>query len=152
MRLTNIAMLKERASIYQQGSYSGLFNFIRYIEKNEQYEIVQETISGAGEENAVTIMSIHKSKGLEFPVVAVGALGKKFNNEDATKKVVLHQTYGMGMDHYDVERSMKSSTLMKRSISVQITMENLAEELRVLYVAMTRAKEKLILEIGRAHV
>ncbi|MEY8330682.1 helicase-exonuclease AddAB subunit AddA [Lachnospiraceae bacterium 48-33] len=145
MRLTNIAMLKERASIYQQGSYSGLFNFIRYIEKNEQYEIVQETISGAGEENAVTIMSIHKSKGLEFPVVVVGALGKKFNNEDATKKVVLHQTYGMGMDRYDVERSMKSSTLMKRSISVQITMENLAEELRVLYVAMTRAKEKLIL-------
>ena len=145
MRLTNIAMLKERASIYQQGSYSGLFNFIRYIEKNEQYEIVQETISGAGEENAVTIMSIHKSKGLEFPVVVVGALGKKFNNEDAIKKVVLHQTYGMGMDRYDVERSMKSATLMKRSISVQITMENLAEELRVLYVAMTRAKEKLIL-------
>lgn len=145
MRLTNLAMLKERASVYQQGSYSGLFNFIRYIEKNEQYEIVQETISGAGEENAVTIMSIHKSKGLEFPVVVAGALGKKFNNEDATKKVVLHQTYGMGMDRYDVERSMKSSTLMKRSISVQITMENLAEELRVLYVAMTRAKEKLIL-------
>lgn len=145
MRLVNIAMLKERASVYQQGSYSGLFNFIRYIEKNEQYEIVQETISGAGEENAVTIMSIHKSKGLEFPVVVVGALGKKFNNEDATKKVVLHQTYGMGMDRYDVEKSIKTSTLMKRSISVQITMENLSEELRVLYVAMTRAKEKLIL-------
>jgi len=145
MRLTNIAMLKERASVYQQGSYSGLFNFIRYIEKNEQYEIVQETISGAGEENAVTIMSIHKSKGLEFPVVIVGALGKKFNNEDATKKVVLHQTYGMGMDRYDVEKSIKSTTLMKRSIAAQITMENLAEELRVLYVAMTRAKEKLIL-------
>ena len=145
VRLTNIAMLKERASVYQQGSYSGLFNFIRYIEKNRQYEIVQETMTNAGEEDAVTIMSIHKSKGLEFPVAAVGALGKKFNNEDAARKVVLHQTYGMGMDMYDSERNIKSTTLMKRSIAGQIVMENLAEELRVLYVAMTRAKEKLIL-------
>ena len=145
MRLMNLAMLKEKASVYQQGSYSGLFNFIRYIEKNEQYEIVQETMSGAGEEDAVTIMSIHKSKGLEFPIVIAAALGKKFNNEDAAKKVVLHQTLGMGMDRYDSERNIKSTTLMKRSIAAQITMENLAEELRVLYVAMTRAKEKLIL-------
>lgn len=145
MRLMNLSMLKEKAFVYQQGSYSGLFNFIRYIEKNEQYEIVQESMSGAGEEDAVTIMSIHKSKGLEFPVVVTAALGKKFNNEDATRKVVLHQTFGMGMDRYDSERNIKSTTLMKRSIAAQITMENLAEELRVLYVAMTRAKEKLIL-------
>lgn len=145
VRLTNIAMLKERASLYQQGSYSGLFNFIRYIEKNEQYEILQETMTNAGEEDAVTIMSIHKSKGLEFPVVVVASLGKKFNNEDASKKIVLHQTYGMGLDMYDSGRNIKSATLIKRSIAGQIIMENLAEELRVLYVAMTRAKEKLIL-------
>lgn len=145
VRLMNLSMLKERAAIYQQGSYSGLFNFIRYIEKNEQYAIEQETVSGAGEEDAVTIMSIHKSKGLEFPVVAVGAMGKKFNQEDASKKVVLHQDYGIGMDRYDTARNIKSGTLMKRSIAGQIVMENMAEELRVLYVAMTRAKEKLIL-------
>lgn len=144
-RLTNIAMLKERASVYQQGSYSGLFNFIRYIEKNRQYEITQETISSAGEEDAVTIMSIHKSKGLEFPIVVIAALGKKFNQMDAAKKIVLHQTYGMGLDRYDSRRNIKSTTLMKSCLSGQIVMENLAEELRILYVAMTRAREKLIL-------
>ncbi len=145
VRRTNITMLKERAAIYQKGSYSGLFHFIRYIEKNEEYEIQEETISGAGEEHAVTIMSIHKSKGLEFPVVIAGAMGKRFNQEDASKKVVLHQTLGIGMDRYDNERGIKSSTLMKRCIAAQIIQENMAEELRVLYVAMTRAKEKLIL-------
>lgn len=145
MRLANLSMLKERASIYQQGSYSGLFNFIRYIEKNQEYEVQQETMSGAGEEDAVTIMSIHKSKGLEYPVVLAGALGKRFNQEDASRKVVLHQTFGIGMDRYDTEKNRKSSTLVKRAIAGQIVMENMAEELRVLYVAMTRAKEKLIL-------
>jgi ATP-dependent helicase/nuclease subunit A len=144
-RMTNIAMLKERAAVYQQGSYHGLFHFIRYIEKNQQYEIEQETMSGAGEEDAVTIMSIHKSKGLEYPVTVVGALGKRFNNQDAAKKIVLHQTYGIGMDRYNKDRSIKSSTLVKRAVAAQITSENMAEELRVLYVAMTRAKEKLIL-------
>ena len=145
MRLANLSMLKERASIYQQGSYSGLFNFIRYIEKNQEYEVQQETMSGAGEEDAVTIMSIHKSKGLEYPIVLAGALGKRFNQEDASRKVVLHQTFGIGMDRYDTEKNRKSSTLVKRAIAGQIVMENMAEELRVLYVAMTRAKEKLIL-------
>lgn len=145
MRLANLSMLKERASIYQQGSYSGLFNFIRYIEKNQEYEVQQETMSGAGEEDAVTIMVIHKSKGLEYPVVLAGALGKRFNQEDASRKVVLHQTFGIGMDRYDTEKNRKSSTLVKRAIAGQIVMENMAEELRVLYVAMTRAKEKLIL-------
>lgn len=122
MRLANLSMLKERASIYQQGSYSGLFNFIRYIEKNQEYEVQQETMSGAGEEDAVTLMSIHKSKGLEYPVVLAGALGKRFNQEDASRKVVLHQTFGIGMDRYDTEKNRKSSTLVKRAIAGQIVM------------------------------
>lgn len=144
-RLANIAMLKERASVYQQGSYSGLFNFIRYIQKNEEYQVAWESLNGGGEEDAVTILSIHKSKGLEYPVVIVGALGKRFNQEDSVKKVVLHQTYGIGMDYYDTKRNIKNATLIKRAIAARIVMENMAEELRVLYVAMTRAKEKLIL-------
>ncbi len=144
-RLANLAMLKEKASVYQQGSYSGLFHFVRYIEKNQQYQVEQEIILNAQEAQAVTLMSIHKSKGLEFPVVILAGIGKRFNQEDASKEIILHQNYGIGMDMYDSSRNIKSRTLMKRSLSGQIVMENIAEELRVLYVAMTRAKEKLIL-------
>ena len=144
-RMQNIAMLKERASVYQQGSYSGLFHFVRYIEKNKQYEIQQETVSSTGSGDEVVMMTIHKSKGLEYPIVIVGGLGKQFNTEDTKKKVVLHPKLGIGMDRYDVQRSIKSKTLIKACVAAKIKEENLAEELRVLYVAFTRAKEKLVL-------
>ena len=90
-------------------------------------------------------MSIHKSKGLEFPVVIVTGMGKRFNIQDTTASVVIHPDLGFGIDAIDLERRTKSPTLLKKVIQNEIGLENLGEELRVLYVALTRAKEKLIL-------
>ena len=96
-------------------------------------------------ENVVRIMSIHKSKGLEFPVVFVAGMGKNFNRQDTRSRLVLHPELGIGLDYMDGKKRVKSVTIAKRAIAKQIDMENLGEELRVLYVALTRAKEKLII-------
>lgn len=145
-RRANLEMLVEKAVAYENTSYRGLFNFIRYIEHLQKYEIDYGEASAAGEtENTVRIMSIHKSKGLEFPIVLVCGMGKTFNQQDARSRLVLHPELGVGCDHTDLELRVKMPVLMKKVISRQIQEENLGEELRVLYVAMTRAKEKLIL-------
>lgn len=91
------------------------------------------------------VMTIHKSKGLEFPVVFVADMGKSFNELDIRSAVLLHQKWGCGMDYTDIEKRVSYRTLAKRALAEAIREENLAEELRVLYVALTRAKEKLIL-------
>ena len=103
-------------------------------------------------EDVVRIMSIHKSKGLEFPVVIVAGCGKQFNRQDTRKKMVLHPELGIGLDYIDGKRRVKSPTIAKRAVAGQIELENLGEELRVLYVALTRAKEKLILTGSMKHV
>ena len=90
-------------------------------------------------------MSIHKSKGLEFPIVIVSGMGKNFNKQDTRSKMVLHPELGIGLDYMDGKKRIKSPTIAKKAIAKQIELENLGEELRVLYVALTRAKEKLIL-------
>ena len=95
--------------------------------------------------DTVRIMSIHKSKGLEFPVVIVAGMGKLFNTQDIRGSIVIHPELGVGMDVIDLEKRTKAPTLLKKVIQKQVTVENLSEEMRVLYVAMTRAKEKLIL-------
>ena len=87
-------------------------------------------------------MSIHKSKGLEFPVVFVCGLGRNFNKQDTRSRMVLHPELGIGIDWIDGERRIKTPTILKRAIAKQIELENLGEELRVLYVALTRAKEQ----------
>jgi len=145
-RKANLDMLMEKAIVFESTSYKGLFNFIRYIENLQKYdvdfgeaEIVNET------DDTVRILSIHKSKGLEFPVVFVSGMGKTFNNQDARAKLIMHPDLGIGADYVDYELRVKAPTLIKKAIQKQIQMENLAEELRVLYVALTRAKEKLIL-------
>ena len=101
--------------------------------------------SSAGNENAVRIMSIHKSKGLEFPIVFVSGLSKKFNKQDVKERIVMHPELGLGTDAIDPEKRIKFPTLSKKMIQKQIELESLGEELRVLYVALTRAREKLIM-------
>ena len=96
-------------------------------------------------EDVVRIMSIHKSKGLEFPIVFVSGLGKMFNNQDVRERLVLHPSLGIGMDVLDFKRRLKTPGFTRQLLARKIAMENTGEELRVLYVALTRAKERLIL-------
>jgi ATP-dependent helicase/nuclease subunit A len=145
-RSGNLDMLLQRAVDFEATSYRGLFHFNRYMEKLHKYDIDFGEAGVSNEnENAVRIMSIHKSKGLEFPIVFVSGLGKPFNNQDARSKLVLHPELGIGPDYIDYNLRIKTPTLLKKVIQKQIVLENLGEELRILYVAMTRAKEKLIL-------
>ena len=146
VRTANLQMLVQKALDFENTSYRGLFNFVRYIENLQKYEVdygVAE--SSAGDENAVRIMSIHKSKGLEFPIVFVSGLSKKFNKQDVKEKIVMHPELGLGCDAIDPKMRTKLPTLQKKIIQKQLELESLGEELRVLYVALTRAKEKLIM-------
>ena len=145
-RKANIDMLVSLATRFEKGSYRGLFHFIRYIEKLHKYEVDFGEASTSGEQdNTVRIMSIHKSKGLEFPVVFVAGMSKQFNTQDLRNSIVLHNEYGVGPDYIDIKLRTKVPTLLKKVIQKKIQIENLGEELRVLYVALTRAREKLIL-------
>lgn len=145
-RRANLQMLVEKAIAYENTSYKGLFHFVRYIDELQKYDVDFGEADLTGEQDdVVRIMSIHKSKGLEFPVVFVSGLGKNFNRQDVRSRMVLHPEFGMGLDRMDGKRRVKTPTIAKRAIAKQIDLENLGEELRVLYVALTRAKEKLIL-------
>ncbi len=145
-RSANLAMLVEKAMDYEKTSYRGLFNFVRYIEHLQKYEVDygEVNLSGAGE-GSVEIMTIHKSKGLEFPVVILAGMGKQFNFQDLNAKLLIHPDYGLGADAIFPDRRMVVSTLNKQVIRRQLLEESLGEEIRVLYVALTRAKEKMIL-------
>lgn len=145
-RRANLEMLVEKAAAYESTSYRGLFHFVRYVENLQKYEVDFGEASTIGEEeDTVRIMSIHKSKGLEFPVVFTAGLGKQFNRQDARSTIAIHQNYGVGCDCVDPVLRFKTPTLLKRAIQQILLQESLGEELRVLYVAMTRAKEKLYL-------
>ena len=142
----NVQMLIEQAIHYEDTSYKGLFHFVRYIEKLHKYDVDYGEADIVNEnENAVRIMSIHKSKGLEFPVVFAAGMGKHFNMQDTRSRLILHPELGIGLDCMNAVRRTKTPTLLKRALARQTDEENLGEELRVLYVALTRAKEKLIL-------
>ncbi len=145
-REANLAMLVERAIAYEGTSYRGLFHFIRYMDELQKYDVDYGEAELVSEnEDAVRIMSIHKSKGLEFPVVFVSGLGKTFNRQDSRSRVILHHELGIGLEEVDVARRLKMPTLARRILANQGELENLGEELRILYVALTRAKEKLVL-------
>lgn len=145
-RTANLNMLLEKAAAYEKTSYKGLFHFVRYIDELQKYDVDFGEADMVGEnEDVVRIMSIHKSKGLEFPIVIVSGMGKNFNKQDTRSKMVLHPELGIGLDYMDGKKRIKSPTIAKKAIAKQIELENLGEELRVLYVALTRAKEKLIL-------
>ena len=144
-RRANLRMLVEKASAYEKTSYTGLFHFIRYIENLKKYETDFGEASLAGEGDTVRVMTIHKSKGLEFPVVFLAGMGKKFNKQDAYGKVLIDPDLGIGTDYLDLERRVKAPTLKKHVLKRSMELSAMGEELRVLYVAMTRAKEKLIM-------
>lgn len=145
-RQGNILMLIERGNQYETTSYKGLFHFIRYMNQLQDYDIDfgEAKVLGEGED-LVRIMSIHKSKGLEFPICFVSGLAKQFNQMDARAKVIIHPDYFIGADYIDPEKRIRKPTLIKSVLQKNIILENLGEELRILYVALTRAKERLIL-------
>lgn len=145
-RRANVEMLLTKASAFEKTSYFGLFHFIRYMEQLEKYD-VDYGEADTLDENAdvVRIMSIHKSKGLEFPVVFVSGLSKRFNMQDANQSLIVDMDLGIAVDYVDSVRRIKNKTLRRAVLSAKMKEDNLAEELRVLYVALTRAREKLIL-------
>lgn len=148
-RRANLDMLVQQAVNFEKTSYSGLFHFIRYMERLDKYDVDFGEAKITGEDDkSVRIMSIHKSKGLEFPVVFAAGMGKNFNLQDSRSKLLLHQDYGIGTDYLELSLRVKAPTLIKKFIQKQLVLESLGEELRVLYVALTRAKEKLILTAG----
>ncbi len=145
-RRANVEMLLTKASDFEKTSYFGLFHFIRYMEQLEKYD-VDYGEAGLLDENAdvVRIMSIHKSKGLEFPITFVAGLNKRFNMQDVNQSLLLDMKLGLAVDYVDPERRIRNKTLRRVVLSRKLREESLSEELRVLYVAMTRAREKLIL-------
>ncbi|MPM08254.1 ATP-dependent helicase/nuclease subunit A [bioreactor metagenome] len=146
LRQANLKILFQRAKQFQQTSFKGLFNFINFINKlrNSSGDMGSAKILGENED-VVRIMSIHKSKGLEFPVVFTCGFGKQFNLMDLNKSILYHDDLGFGPDYVDLERRNSYSTLAKEAIKKKILLETLSEEMRILYVAFTRAKEKLII-------
>lgn len=145
-RTANLEMLVEKAVAFEGTSYKGLFNFVRYMDQLQKYDVDYGEANLLDENHdVVSLMSIHKSKGLEFPIVFVVGMGKQFNMQDTRQSIVVHPDMGVGIDAIDSTLRIKAPTLLKKAIQQKVQRESKAEELRVLYVAMTRAKEKLIL-------
>lgn len=145
-RQANLRLLFQRAREFESTSYKGLFNFINFIEKLRHSSGDMGSAKILGEnQNVVRIMSIHKSKGLEFPVVFLCGTGRQFNMMDVNRNILFHQELGFGPDFIDYERRISYPTLPKQVIRRKLRTETLSEEMRILYVAFTRAKEKLII-------
>lgn len=144
-RRENLMKLLDLAARYEQSGYKGLFGFLTFVRK-----LIENGVE-PGEKNegmpgdAVKIMSIHKSKGLEFPVVILADTAKRFNNRDASKPLLIHAQLGVGAKVTDLARRIEYPTLARMAVAGKLTAEMMAEELRILYVAMTRAREKLII-------
>lgn len=144
-RKTNLMLLFEKAKNYEKNSYKGLFNFVNYIQKISLKSDVSEAKLISEDANVIKIMSIHKSKGLEFPIVFLANTNKKFNFRADDSNLVLHQKLGFGAVVYDMDKKTSFNSIMKKKIEKFKKNEQIAEEMRLLYVAMTRAKEKLII-------
>lgn len=144
LRVANLKVLFERAKQYETASFKGLFNFINFIDRIKLGSGDLGSAKLIGEnENVVRIMSIHKSKGLEFPIVFLSSTGTSFNMMDLNAEILLHQNLGIGVKYIDYDMQIKYDTLSKLALRNKLLEENLSEEMRVLYVALTRAKEKL---------
>lgn len=142
----NLKLLKKYAEDFENNGGVGLFAFLQYIEKLQASGAkVGEAKLVGGSENLVSIMTIHKSKGLEFPIVFVCNANKQFNNQDLMKNVLMHHDLGLGPKYTDLDTNILYETLPFEAIKRRITSENISEEMRVLYVALTRAKEKLFI-------
>ncbi len=151
-RKENLLMLLQKAEDYEKTVFKGLFYFLRYMEQLRTYEVEFGSASLKEESSdRVRIMTIHKSKGLEFPVVFVSGLSRRFNLMDGSRPVLFHPEMGIGLEYVDLNARVHHSSLLKKAIREQMKKETLEEELRILYVAMTRAQRKLILTgIARA--
>ena len=150
LRQANLRALYDRARQYETTNFRGLFRFLRFIEQMKDKGSDLAVARALGEsENVVRVMSIHKSKGLEFPVVFVADLGKRFNLQDSHGAVLCHKTLGVGPYVINPDLRHRYPTIARRAIAFKMEMETKAEELRILYVALTRAREKLIL-VGSA--
>ena len=146
LRQANLKMLFERAKEYEKTSFKGLFNFIMFVERLKSGNSDMSSAKIIGEnENVVRIMSIHKSKGLEFPIVFLSSTAKKINMQDLNSNLLLHQKIGIGPQYINYEKMIEYSTSAKDAIKLVIKEESISEEMRILYVALTRAKEKLII-------
>ncbi|AYK05708.1 helicase-exonuclease AddAB subunit AddA [Brevibacillus laterosporus] len=149
-RQANLRALYDRAKQYEATSYRGLFRFLRFIDRmQEQENDLGEARTITESENVVRLMTIHKSKGLEFPVVFVAGMGKQFNQSDMKGRFLLHKDLGFGPQVADAVLRLRYPSLAFLGIRQKLKLEMLAEEMRVLYVALTRAREKLIL-VGSA--
>ncbi len=145
----NVEMLLVKAADYEKTGYLGLYHFLRYMEQLEKYE-VDYGEAKMQDENAdvVRIMSVHKSKGLQFPICFVSGLSRRFRGKEGDGTVLADVDAGLGVDYVDPALRVRAKSLRKQAVAVKRRRDDLAEELRILYVAMTRAEEKLILTGG----
>ena len=146
LKMANLKMLFQRAKDYEKASFKGVYNFVQFMEriKKNNQDLGSAKIIGENE-NVVRIMSIHKSKGLEFPIVFLCGTGKGFNFKELNENILLHQDNGFGPRYVNYERQIEYNTLAKEAIRRNIKVEAISEEMRILYVALTRAKEKIII-------
>ncbi|MBR1539768.1 MAG: helicase-exonuclease AddAB subunit AddA [Clostridia bacterium] len=146
VRQANLKMLFERAKEYEKTSFKGLFNFIRFIEKLKSGNSDLSSAKIIGEnEDVVRIMSIHKSKGLEFPIVFLSNTSKKMNTQDMQGDILLHKDLGFGPKYLNLDMKLEYPTYAKEAMKIKLKDEAISEEMRILYVALTRAREKLII-------
>ncbi|MDR5659333.1 helicase-exonuclease AddAB subunit AddA [Serpentinicella sp. ANB-PHB4] len=145
-RQANLRILLDRAVQFEKTSIRGLFNFIKFIEKIQNSKGDMGDAKTLGEnDNVVRIMSIHKSKGLEFPVVFLCGTGKNFNLRDTSSDVLLHKDLGLGPKFVDLKLRVYRDTISKLAMKDRLKIESLSEEMRILYVALTRPVDKLII-------
>ena len=146
LRQANLKLLFEKAKQYEKVSFKGLFSFINFIDKVKTSSSDMSAAKIVGKnDDVIRIMSIHKSKGLEFPIVFLSSTGKKFNMQDLNTPILIHQDIGFGPQFIDAESKVEYPSLAKEAIRIKAKEETISEEMRVLYVALTRAKEKLII-------
>lgn len=145
----NLQTFYQLAAEYEMGNHRDLGQFLDYLDAMEEKGLVS---AGTAQSGCVTIMSIHKSKGLEFPVVFLCGLSKSFNREDTRAQILCEKELGIGLSAVDAENRIRYPTLAKRAISVKMIRQSLSEEMRVLYVAMTRARDRLIMTYASARL
>ena len=153
VRQANLKALYDRARQYEEAGFRGLFRYLQLMDKMKEDCLDLAPAKVVSEkEDVVRIMSIHKSKGLEFPVVFVADMGKAFNRRDTQDQILFHNRLGIGLKQYDPEWRMSYPTLIWSGIAAQLRWEGTAEEERILYVAMTRARDQLILTGHSSHI
>lgn len=145
-RISNLRMLVEKAAQFEQNSHSGLHGFISYIEAMEKngLSVGEARLLGEGE-NVVRVMTVHKSKGLEFPVVILTGTGREIRPKGTGSSITMHKDFAIAMPYVNTEGKWYRKTLLQRVIETKKAEEEYEEEVRILYVAMTRAMDQLLL-------